>query len=72
MNARVHRCKCHQEPYTVCPVCGAEYCSKHWLVCPRTSWAPAHALTETDRGRRDRELAEARAISAARRNRARS
>ena len=50
----VHKCKFHnrRHDYTVCPDCGAEYCSDVWTVCPRTSWHWAHGATEGERAAR--------------------
>jgi hypothetical protein len=60
MRRGAYHCKCHDEPYTDCPLCRCLYCPKTWPVCPRTSWAPAHAETDEERGRRDRVLMDAR------------
>lgn len=45
MRPTIHHCKCHSRPYTVCQLCGAEYCPSFWRVCPRVSWHPAHGTT---------------------------
>lgn len=42
MPETIHKCKCHEEPYTVCPLCGCQYCAKTWPACPRTAWSIAH------------------------------
>lgn len=56
----VHRCKCHNRTYTVCPACECEYCPLLWIGCPRTFWHPNHDTDDQERGKRQRILAEAR------------
>jgi len=58
--AKVYHCKCHQQRYTVCPLCDCQYCTISWPTCPRTHWHPNHATTDEERGRRHREMDEAR------------
>jgi len=55
---KIHRCRLHDHPYTVCPLCGCQYCPRVWPSCPRESWHPAHGTSEEDTGRRYRELEE--------------
>lgn len=31
----VHKCKCHNTPYHVCPTCACEFCPNYWPTCPR-------------------------------------
>lgn len=58
---KIYRCKCHDRLYTLCPLCGCQYCPIYWKAgCPRAAWHPAHAPTDEERGRRDRVLEEAR------------
>jgi hypothetical protein len=62
---QVHTCRGNHDPkhaphpYTVCPLCACQYCPRHWPVCPRIAWHPNHASTDTERGKRQRELDEA-------------
>lgn len=49
---KIHHCKCHKRPYTVCPQCHAEYCLSTWPTCPRLSWHPAHGVNAEDTGHR--------------------
>jgi hypothetical protein len=56
----VYRCRCHGQPYTVCPRCDGQYCPQHWpLGCPRVGWHPAHGDTDAARGRRWQALQDA-------------
>lgn len=65
----VHRCKLHDHPYTVCPLCSCQYCPRYWTSgCPRASWHPAHGTDPMNTGRRYTALELARQQSA--RNRA--
>ena len=34
-NKVIFKCKCHNRPYTVCPVCEHQYCTTYWANCPR-------------------------------------
>jgi hypothetical protein len=59
--ATVYRCRCHDQPYTVCPACGCQYCPQYWRQgCPRDSWHPAHGTTAQDVGERYQVLQAAR------------
>lgn len=60
---KVYNCKAHNysHQYMVCPDCGHQYCCRIYRTgCPRTSWHPNHAEIDQERGRRQRELEEAR------------
>lgn len=57
---KIHTCKSHGHPYTVCPRCGCQYCERTWPVCPRLSWHPAHGVDDADRGRRYADLEQGR------------
>ena len=35
MRITIYRCKCHDNPYTVCPACDCQYCPDYWPACPR-------------------------------------
>jgi hypothetical protein len=49
---RIYDCRCHDKPYTLCPLCGCQYCPQTWPTCPRGDWHPSHADNDTERGRR--------------------
>ena len=63
MTFKIYTCKHCRHLYTVCDLCQGQYCAIYWKgICPRASWHPDHATTDEDRGRRARELAEARSL----------
>jgi hypothetical protein len=44
MAPTIYRCKLHNydHAYTVCLLCGCQYCPQYWPTCPRVSGHAAH------------------------------